>query len=98
MIRSIFIKPKAHAYLVSHNLLDRFIKSAQKITEGNNRGVDLKSQKPKSKNIWQFRITKKYRAFARKKGDTLTVYEIDDHQYMVPREGIEPSLPEGTRF
>ena len=42
--------------------------------------VDLKKRKPTSLNIWSFRITKKYRAYARRKGNELTVFAVDDHQ------------------
>lgn len=80
MINNVFIEPCLYGYIQRHNLVKRLQKAVQKIKQGNNAGVDLKKRSPHSKDIWQFRITKKYRAYAEKIGDTLTVYEIDDHQ------------------
>jgi len=42
--------------------------------------VHKKQLKPKKKGIWQFRITKKYRALAFKQNGNLYVFAISDHQ------------------
>ena len=80
MIEDIDVKAKAVAYIKQHKLDEPFKKSVLKLLAGNNAGLDLKKRQPKSDDIWSFRITKKYRAFARKRGAVLTVYAIDDHQ------------------
>ena len=80
MINRVFIAPDAYKELCRHRLEKHFTKAVIKLKKGDNRGVDLKKRKPKSLNIWSFRITRKYRAFARRRGNELTVYAIDDHQ------------------
>ncbi len=42
--------------------------------------VQLKLRQPKKAEIYQFRITRKYRAFAFKDKDGLNIFEISDHQ------------------
>lgn len=44
------------------------------------RNVDLKIRQPKQDKIYQFRITKKYRAFCIIDEDALKVIKIDKHQ------------------
>jgi len=80
MIRTVLIAPGVHRMLQRQRLLRQFEKAVHKIKRGENAGVDLKKRTPHTLNIWQFRITQKYRAFAKKEGDTLTVFVIDDHQ------------------
>ncbi len=52
----------------------------EKIQEGHYQEVQLKKRQPKSKNIYQFRITRKYRAFAIKENGSLIIFHISDHQ------------------
>ena len=80
MISKVLISQEAYAYLDKHHIVEPFMKSVSKLKCGNNTGLDFKKRKPKSLNIWSFRITKKYRAYARRKGSVITVYAIDDHQ------------------
>ncbi len=80
MIRHILVSRRADSYLKRHRLVKHFLKALHKLKKGDNRGVDLKKRNPHSDQVWQFRITKKYRAFARKNGDVLTVFKISDHQ------------------
>lgn len=80
MIRTVLIAPGVHRMLQRQRLLKKFEKAVHKIKRGENAGVDLKKRTPHILGIWQFRITQKYRAFAKKDGDTLTVFVIDDHQ------------------
>jgi len=42
--------------------------------------VDFRKRQPKEKNIWYFRISKKYRAFAELQDDRLIVFHISHHQ------------------
>lgn len=80
MIERILISPDAMQMLCAHQLERRFMKAVIKLKKGDNAGVDLKKREPKSLGIWSFRITQKYRAFARRNGGVLTVFMIDDHQ------------------
>lgn len=63
-----------------YGITKQYIKVKKYIEEGNYLSVQLKKRKPKNKGIWYFRITKKFRAFARIKNEILVVYHIDDHQ------------------
>lgn len=67
-------------YLKSRQILPAYKKAKDYINAGNYQEVNLKKREPKSSNIYQFRITKKYRAFAIKEGDRLVVFKISDHQ------------------
>ncbi|MBU0458298.1 hypothetical protein KJ652_05705 [Patescibacteria group bacterium] len=80
MIDKIFITKEAYTYLEKHQMLELFMKAIIKLKSGQNAGVDLKKRKPKVLNIWSFRITKKYRAWCRRRGSELTVYKIDAHR------------------
>ena len=80
MIRTVLIAPGVHSMLQRQRLLRQFEKAVHKIKRGENAGVDLKKRTPHTLGVWQFRITQKYRAFAKKEGETLTVFVIDDHQ------------------
>ena len=80
MIRTVLIAPEAYRTLERQRLVEQCEKAVRKIKRGENAGVDLKKRMPHALNIWQFSITQKYRAFAKRNGDTLTVFIIDDHQ------------------
>jgi len=67
-------------YLEKHGLTKQYIKATENLLAGNYLAPDLKKRKPKQDGIWQFRITKKYRAYCYLSGDTLVVFEVDDHQ------------------
>ena len=63
-----------------YNLKKQYKKTCNYIREGQYQKVQLKLRKPKKLGIYQFRISKKYRAFAIKKNNALFVFEISDHQ------------------
>jgi hypothetical protein len=67
-------------YLDRHQLREEYLKAVRNILSGNFSGTVLKKRKPKKNEIWQFRITKKYRAFCYFSDSTLVVFAIDDHQ------------------
>jgi hypothetical protein len=73
-------KTSVGIYLKKRNLTKQYLKVKQDIVNDNYKAVDLKKRKPHSNNIWYFRITKKYRAFAEKIDNTLYVFHISDHQ------------------
>ena len=68
------------AYLEKHELTKQYLKATSYLLEENTRAVDLKKRKPKQEGIWQFRITKKYRAYCYFSDDTLVVFEVNNHQ------------------
>jgi hypothetical protein len=67
-------------YLQEHRILAAYKKAKTLIQNDYYQEVQLKKRQPKSKNIYQFRITRKYRAFAIKKNNTLIIFHISDHQ------------------
>ena len=67
-------------YVERHQLTSRYLKATRYILSGATQSVDLKKRKPASADIWQFKITDKYRAFCYIQGNTLVVSEINDHQ------------------
>lgn len=63
-----------------YGLEKQYLKACSHIEAQNYKAVFLKLREPKSLEIYQFRITKKYRAFAFKEENSLYVYQISDHQ------------------
>jgi len=70
----------AATYLKKHNLLAPYQKVKAHILAGHYSGAQLRKRRPKTDDIWYFRINKKFRAFAYLEGVTLKVFAIDDHQ------------------
>ncbi len=64
----------------SFGILRQYKKCKQLMLLGFFRSVDWKIRKPKQNKIYQFRITKKYRAFCIFEEATLIVIKIDKHQ------------------
>ena len=71
---------KIMKYLRKRQILTQYQKAKQYILEGDLQQVALKKRKPTSDNIYQFRITKKYRAYAKMEKVGLVVFSISDHQ------------------
>ena len=67
-------------YLKSRQLELVYLKTKKYLEHDFIKKVALKLRKPKNSGIYQFRITKKYRALAVKKDKTLYVFHISDHQ------------------
>ena len=67
-------------YCVKRQIFKQYQKSCRYINLGYYDIVDLKLLKPRNKGIYQFRITKKYRALAVKENNILFVFHISDHQ------------------
>lgn len=68
------------AYIEKRQIGKQYLK-AKKSLEGNQfKQVDFKVRKPKSLGIYQFRITKKYRAFGHYIDNIFVVASISDHQ------------------
>jgi anthranilate/para-aminobenzoate synthase component I len=76
----VFETEKAVAYLKSRHILKEYKKAKSYILEGHYQQVQLKKRHPYSCDIWYFRITRKYRAYAKKEENRLVVFEISDHQ------------------
>jgi len=67
-------------YLKTRDLLQQYKKAKYLIANDLLHLVHFKKREPRSKDIWSFRITRKYRALCKRKGDVLIVFDIDDHQ------------------
>ncbi len=76
----VFDNEQARKELQKYNLQKQFLKACNYIREDQQHKVQLKLRKPKNLGIYQFRITKKYRALAIKENNSLYVFEISDHQ------------------
>ena len=50
-------------YIVSRGLIKQYKKVKEKILSGDLKSVSFKKRKPKTLNVYQFRINDKYRAF-----------------------------------
>ena len=70
----------AFEYLKTRGLEKQFKKAKEKLLSGDAKSVDLKLRWPKEDQIYQFRISQKYRAYGKFYGSTLRVVRIDDHQ------------------
>lgn len=70
-------------YLVSRDLLTAYRKAKGKLLAGVATGLDFKKRKPRTLNVYQFRINQKYRAFGHfdeKDPAKFVVFRISDHQ------------------
>ena len=67
-------------YCQKRQIFKHYQKACRYINLGLYDVVKLKILQPKSEGIYQFRITKKFRALAVKENNTLYVFEISDHQ------------------
>lgn len=76
----VFDNKHARKAIRKHQLEKQYKKACGYVRDGQYFKVQLKLREPKSKGIYQFRITKKYRAFAIRNNNALYVFEISDHQ------------------
>lgn len=71
-------------YLEKRGLVQVYQKSKKSLLSWNTHGLDFKMRQPKKYEIYQFRLTGKYRAFCGIKEFTgkkvLIVHKISDHQ------------------
>lgn len=67
-------------YLQARGLTEQYRKARSLLEQGLFPSVQLRKRQPKSSGIWYFRITQKYRALCIWEGDTLIVFDVDDHQ------------------
>jgi len=68
-------------YLSSRWILNQYKKAKNYILSGDIGIVDFKLRKPKSEEIFQFRINQKFRAFCYfEEKKKLVVFKISDHQ------------------
>jgi hypothetical protein len=71
---------QARVEIKKYQLEKQYKKSCDLIREKQYRTVRLKLREPKKLGIYQFRITKKYRAFAFRDEKGLNVFHISTHQ------------------
>lgn len=76
----VFDNENARTDLKKYKLKKQYSKACSYIQNGHPQKVQLKLRKPKNLGIYQFRITKKFRAFALKENNNLYVFEISEHQ------------------
>ena len=71
-------------YLEKRGLILPYQKAKKWLLSGNTHGLDFKMRQPKKYEIYQFRLTGKYRAFCSiKEHDdkkVLVIHKISDHQ------------------
>ena len=81
MIRRVLEKDsRIIEYLEKRGLLERYQKAKARVISGDLSAVDFKKRKPKTSDMYQFRITDKYRAFCYLDESDVVVFEINDHQ------------------
>ena len=83
MIQIILELDEVEKYLKTRNILKQYVKAKRLIIFWNPRAVKFKKRKPKTLNVYQFRITDKYRAFwffDKSENGVFKVMEISDHQ------------------
>ena len=67
-------------YLKERELTQQYRKARSLLELGFFSSGHLKKRQPKSSGIWYFRINRQYRALCIREGDTLVVFDVDDHQ------------------
>ncbi|EKD65968.1 MAG: hypothetical protein ACD_49C00072G0005 [uncultured bacterium (gcode 4)] len=67
-------------YLIERNLLNQYKKVKKFLLIWNSRQVDFKLKKPKSAQIYYFRINQQFRALCHFEWNVLVVFKIDNHQ------------------
>ena len=68
-------------YLSKRNILKQYKQAKHNFVEGRFQQISLKKRQPKETGAFQFKITKKYRAFGYfKESKVFIVTEISDHQ------------------
>lgn len=73
-------RPKVIAYLKKRQLEKPYLKAKEYLKNDQLEMVGFKIRKPKSENIYYFRITQKYRAIGHFIEDVFVVASISDHQ------------------
>ena len=68
------------AYIKKRNLVKPYLKVKKYLENDFFELVDLRKRKPKSANVFYFKIDKKYRAIGYIEANTFIVTEISDHQ------------------
>ena len=76
----VFENDEVSEYIVAHHLQNRYLKARSFLESGNFRSVDFKKRQPKQADMYQFRITEKYRALCYFRGGDVYVFDINDHQ------------------
>lgn len=79
-IHSILEAPGVEEYLLSRNLLKRYLKVKRDLLQGRLKQADFKKRQPKSQDVYYFRINQQFRAIGYFEGATFYVAHIDNHQ------------------
>ncbi|MGO3182358.1 MAG: hypothetical protein ACTIJ9_05940 [Aequorivita sp.] len=67
-------------YIKKCNLEKPYLKAKKYLEQGFYEAIDLRKRRPKSANIFYFKISKKYRAIGYEDNGAFIVTEISDHQ------------------
>ncbi|MBK5213039.1 MAG: hypothetical protein JJE55_05190 [Flavobacteriaceae bacterium] len=67
-------------FIKKRNLEKPYLKAKKYMEMGFYEVVDLRKRKPKTANIFYFKINKKYRAIGYEENGSFIVAEISDHQ------------------
>ena len=67
-------------YLKKRQIQKPYLQARKYFELGHTRSIDLKALQPKKQKLFQFRITKKYRAIGYYKAEGFLVIKISDHQ------------------
>lgn len=67
-------------YLKKRDLIKQYIKAKLNVENDRTSGTKLRKRKPKSDNVWYFRINRQYRALCYREENKLIVFDVDDHQ------------------
>ena len=73
-------KKHVERYVKSRGIVKQYRRAKQFLKAGNFQAVEFKKRQPKEFDIWYFRITKKYRGHCIWQGDTIIIFDVDDHQ------------------
>ncbi len=68
------------AYIEKRQIGKQYFKAKKNLENNQYQQVDFKLRKPNSLGIYQFRVSKKYRAFGHYIDDIFVVASISDHQ------------------
>jgi hypothetical protein len=76
----VFENSEIFEYLQKRNLIKQYQKAKKKLENDQLMAVHFKKRKPKSEDLFQFRISHKYRGWGIFKDGYFQVIHIDDHQ------------------
>ena len=80
IIREVLIEEQSLAYLKQRGLDKQYFKAVRFILLWSFTSVDFRKRKPKTEDVFYFRINKQFRAIGKIKKDVFLVTSISNHQ------------------